>query len=341
MTAIYYESDSDITLIKDKPIGVLGYGNLGRSIATNLRDSGVQVLVGNIDDQYATMAREDAFSVLSLAEAAASTEIKILMVADEVLPEIYLQQITPSLKTGDALIFASGYNIAFGYIEPPPFVDVLLLAPRSNGLGVRQGFLQGRGFPSFVGVSQDATGRAWDRLLAVAALAGGLRAGAFELSFRQEAEIDLFFQQSLMPVLHNLLTTAADVLIREGYPPEAVLLELYASGELSDSMGLAADHGLLNSLTFLSQTAQYGILSRIERFADQNLRRKMENTLDEIRGGKFAHEWATEYANGYPRLESLRNRRSTLPLWETERTTLDLFQRRPPQSDLDEATLVE
>jgi ketol-acid reductoisomerase len=335
MTVIYSEGDVNPGALGGQPIAVLGYGNVGRSMALNLRDSGQPVVIGNADDEYAPIARADGFNVLDLATAAGQAAIKLLTLPDEIMPELYLTIVSPGLKAGDALVFTSAYNVAFGYIEPPPFVDVLLLAPRTSGIGIREAFLAGRGFASFVAVSQEATGKAWDRLLALGAAVGALRIGALEITFQQEAELDLFIQQTVLPALLNLLITAADLLIKEGYPPEAVLMDLYGSGELSLLLDKAAQHGLQNSLEFLSQTAQYGILSRIERFLDQNLRRKMETALGEIRGSNFAHEWASEYANGYPRLDAIRRRRSSMALWEAEQQMLSAFGRTPPDSEDD------
>ncbi|HLY28484.1 MAG TPA: hypothetical protein VKQ72_19205, partial [Aggregatilineales bacterium] len=198
------------------------------------------------------------------------------------------------------------------------------------GTGVREGYLRGQGFLSFVAVGQDATTKAWDRLLALALYSGTLRAGAIELTFRQEAELDLFIQQALIPALHTLMTNAAELLIKEGYPPEAALLDLYISGELSYTLQKAAELGLMDTIKLHSLTAQYGILSRGDRFQEPKTRRQMELVLDEIRNGKFAQEWASEYANGYPRLEALRQKREKLPLWQLEQQVMELLRQSPP-----------
>ncbi|MBX3080752.1 MAG: NAD(P)-binding domain-containing protein [Anaerolineae bacterium] len=334
MSMIYYEADANPAALAEQRISVLGYGNIGRSIALNLQDSGHIVTIGNAEDDYAEQASRDGFDVISIAEAAATTTLKFLTVSDEVMPELYLTLISPSLKAGDSLVFTSGYNVAFGFIEPPPFVDVMLIAPRTTGIGVRESFRRGSGFPSFLAVSQDASGRAWDRLLAVALALRTLKAGAMELTFRQEAELDLFTQQTILPALHAFIQTAADVLIKEGYPPEAVLLDLYASGELGYVLDKAAQTGLQDSMRFLSQIAQYSILSRIERYNEPKLRRQMETVLGEVRSGKFAQEWAMEYANGYLRLDSLRQRRATSALWDMERQTIEQFNRNDEPPDI-------
>jgi ketol-acid reductoisomerase len=331
MTVVYHENAAQIEALDDCRIAVLGYGNLGRPFALNLRDSGIKVIIGNMDDEYAEQARYDGFEVMSISEAARNADFKLMMMPDEAMPEVYLNQIAPSLAPGHSLVFGSGYNVAFGFIEPPPFVDVLLLAPRTIGTGVREGYQTGRGFLSFVAVGHDASGKSWDHLLALALAAGSLKAGAIELTFRQEAELDLFVQQALLPALQSLMFTAADLLMKEGYPPEAALLDLYISGELSYSLHKAAELGMMDTLKLYSLTGQYGILSRNERFQEPKLRRQMEISLEEIRSGKFAQEWAAEYANGYPRLEALRRKRSGMALWTLEQQVMELL--RPYPSD--------
>jgi ketol-acid reductoisomerase len=332
LTILYREHDADLAALEGLRLAVIGYGNLGRPVALNLRDSGLNVLIGNVDDDYATQAVRDGFDVADVGEAASAANIKLLLLPDEAMPDVYLAHISPTLKPGDALVFASGYNIAFGFIEPPPFIDVLMIAPRTIGAAVRDCYLSGQGFLSFIAVGQDTTGKAWDRLLALALAVGTLRAGALELTLRQEAELDLFVEQSFLPALHNLLHTSADLLIKEGYPSEAVLLDLYISGELSYTLNKAAELGMRNTLRLYPLTGQYGMLSRSERFQDAKLRRQMELALDDIRTGKFAQEWAAEYANGYPRLEALRRKQNTMAVWELEQQAIALLKQSPPES---------
>ncbi len=212
----------------------------------------------------------------TIADATARSDLIIVLLPDEIATQVYLRTIAPGLKPDDTLVFASGYNIAFGFIEPPPFVDVVLVAPQAVGQAVREGYVEGRGFPSFVAVGQDASGQAWARVLAVAKALGALRRGAVELTFQQEAELDLFTQQALMPALHSVLQTAIEVLNREGFPPEAVFTSLYLSGELGYIISKWAEVGILRSLHMHSRTSQYGTLSRIERFKEVKLKRQME-----------------------------------------------------------------
>lgn len=326
MAVVYRDSDANLGLLMNKKIAVLGYGNMGRPFALNLRDSAFPVLIGNRSDTYAEQAYRDGFEIVSIADAAARSDLCLVMLPDETATQVYLQDIAPGLQPGDTLVFASGYNVAFGFIEPPPFVDVVLIAPQAVGQAVRDGYIEGRGFPGFVAVAQDASGEAWARVLATAKALGALHHGAIELTFQQETELDLFTQQALLPALYSLLSSAADVLYREGFPPEAVLTSLYLSGELGYIVSKWAVSGILPSLQQHSQTAQYGLLSRIERFRDVKLNRQMESVLDYIRRGEFAQEWASEFADGYPRLQALRRRLESAPTWQYESSTLAILK---------------
>ncbi len=320
MAVIYHDTDADLGLLINSTLAVIGYGNMGRSVALNLRDSAFPVLVGNRPDPYADRAYSDGFEVVRIEEAAVRADVILLMLPDEIAAPLYVERIAPGLRPGDVLVFASGYNVAFGFIEPPPFVDVGLVAPQAVGQRVREGYIEGGGFPSFVAVEQDASGKAWARVLAVAKALGALHQGAVELTFRQEAELDLFAQQALLPAIHGALQMALEVLSREGFSPEAIALSQYLSGELGYVVTKWAENGVLPSLTLHPRIAQYGTLARVERFKDVKLRQQMENVLDSIRTGAFAQEWAAEAADGYPRLEMLRRRYEKLSIWEAERT---------------------
>jgi ketol-acid reductoisomerase len=336
MAAIYRENDVDPMALVDRRIAVLGYGSLGRPIALNLRDSGLKVAVGSLADDYAAQAQADGFEVTTLSEAARRSDVVWLLVPDEAIAEVYVQHVSPSLKPGKALVFASGYCVTFGFVEAPSFVDTLLIAPRTVGAAVREHYLSGRGYRSMIAVGQDGTGYAWKTGLALAGAIGALRIGALETTFQQETELDLFVQQAVLPALHYLLLTAADLLIRDGYPPEAALLDLYLSGELGYALSVAAESGVGGMLALNALTGQYGTLSRIDRFADPKLRRQMEIVLEDIRSGKFAQEWAAEYAAGYPRLQSLKQRRESLPLWQQEQAAFRQWQTRErPQDKMD------
>jgi ketol-acid reductoisomerase len=323
MAVVYRDSDASLGLLTDLKIAILGYGNMGRSMALNLRDSAFPVLIGNRSDDYAAAAYRDGFEVTSISDAAHRSNLLLVMLPDEIAAQVYLEEIAPHLQQSDTLVFASGYNVAFGFIEPPPFVDVVLVAPQTVGQGVRDGYVMGSGFPSFVAVAQDASGKAWERVLAVAKALGALHRGAIELSFQQEAELDLFAQQALLPALQSVLQTAIDVLNHEGFPMDAILTSLYLSGELGYIVSKWSTRGIVPSMRMHSLTGQYGMLSRLERFKEVKLNRQMEAILEAIRRGNFAQEWASEYADGYPRLQALRRRLENMPIWQDEQRVLE------------------
>lgn len=326
MTIVYHDADANVEHLNQRQIGFIGYGNLGRALALNLRDSGLDLIIGNQQDRYASLASNDGFEVFPIPQAVQQADTIFLIIPDEALPQIYLQFVAPYLRTGDMLVFASGYNIVYGYIEPPGYVDIGLLAPRTLGVGVRDGYLNGLGFPCFLSVGQDSSGRAWDYLLALALAGGALRQGALEVAFNQEVEIDLFVQQTVIPAVHAVLQSAMSALMREGYPPEVVLTELYLSGELGLLLSNAATTGFTNALRMMSPTAQYGILSRTEQFQDNRTQRVMESILDSIRQGKFAQEWTAEYTDGYPRSNALLKKFRDSQLWEYEEETLSALK---------------
>ena len=323
---IFRERDANLLHLQNSRVAVLGYGNLGRPVALNLRDSGVAVIVGNQSDQYADEARREGFEVFSIPEAVSQADVNYMAMPDEAMPSVYLSQIGPALKTGDLLLFASGYNIAYQFIEPPVFVDVGLIAPRTLASRLRQAYLSGEGYPSFIALHQRATDWAVDRLLALALAVGALRQGALEATFQQEVVLDLFWQQALLPALHGLLLTAAQLLIKEGYPPEAVLNELYLSGELGEFFSQAAQQGLVHTLESMSLTGQYGLLSRTERFQESKMQHQMEAILDSIRSGAFAREWSDEFIDGYPRLKRLRDKLEETAVWQQEQIALQVIR---------------
>jgi ketol-acid reductoisomerase len=316
---LYRDQDADLELLAAKRIAVIGYGNQGRAQALNLRDSGLDVIVGNRDDAYAGRAGEDGFAVLAIDRAVATASVVILLIPDEVMPGVFEAEVRPHLGEGKALVFASGYTVAFGLIAPPPAVDVILVAPRMIGAGVRDLYVAGRGFPSFIGVAQDSTGGARALALALAKGIGSTRFGVVEVTFAQEAELDLFTEQCFGPAFGQVLTTAVDVLLGEGYPPQAVLLELYMSGELAYTLTKIAELGLVEQSALHSRTSQYGSMSRGMRFILPQLRTKMREGLAEIRSGQFAAEWAAEQAAGAPTLETLKAAARSLPLYQLER----------------------
>jgi ketol-acid reductoisomerase len=323
MTVIYHDEDGSIDDLRGKRVSVIGYGNMGRPVALNLRDSGIDVIVSEPTLERHPQVRDEGFVPVPIPDAVAQADIIMPLVRDEAMAQIYLESVSPHLRRGQALVFSSAYNITYGFIEAPPFVDVGLVSARTLGPAVRERYISGEGFASFVAVAQDASRRAWNTVLGLARAIGALRCGAIEIRFEQEAELDLFMQQTVLPVFHQVIITAAELLTRLGYAPEAVFTELYLSGETSDYLRQATQTGLMNALRMQSLTAQYGILSRYERFNELKLERLMEVALDEIRGGKFPQEWSREFAANYPRLRQLLKNRTEMDLWELEQQTLE------------------
>jgi ketol-acid reductoisomerase len=322
MTIIYYEDAAHPEALEGVLVGVFGYAELGRALTLNMMNRGVKVLV-YAEDEYHALADADGVPQATADEVARHATVLLLTAADETLADLYIAHIAPHLTRGKALLFTSGYTVASGFIEPPPFVDVGLIAPRVSGEIVRAAALDGAGVVSFVAVAQDASTQAWEIVLAVAHGAGLLRGGAFEISFEQEPQLALFVKQVIQPVFYQMMVTAARVLIESGYLPEAALTDLYLNGTFSDFFARAQRDGMLNALKRESQTAQYAFHSRLDRFKELKLERLMEVTLNEIRSGAFSKEWSREYAAGQPRFSRLSKSQDSLELWDWEQQTLD------------------
>jgi ketol-acid reductoisomerase len=330
MTRIYYDADADLTYLHGETVAVLGYGNQGRSQALNLRDSGVQVVVGNVRDESWDRAAQDSFRVLPLAEAAAEAGILMLLLPDEVQRQVYSRDLAARLRPGQALCFAHGYNIRYGLIRAPDFVDVIMVAPRMIGVRVREAFLAGGGVPAFMAVAQEGanagSGRARRRALALARGIGCTRAGVIECTFAQETELDLFSEQALWPWVFKVFTQAFEFLVAEGYPAEMVALELYASGEASEVFRQMARTGFFKQMVLHSHTSQYGTLTRERRLDSAVVRAAMKTALEEIRGEAFAREWAAEQQAGYPLFEKLKAQAYTHPLNAVEETLAPMIR---------------
>ena len=328
MAIIYHDEDASLDAIRGETIAILGYGNQGSAQARNLRDSGSRVIIGNVEDAYAESARKDGFTVLTIGAASARADALFLLVPDEVMPEVYERDVAPHLRAGQLLDFAHGYNIAFNFIAPPASIDVVMIAPRMIGAGVRDSYLSGEGFPSFVGVHQDATGRAKQRLLALAKAVGSTRAGCLEMSMLDEATLDLFTEQAFGPAFGRVMMTAINTLVEAGYPPEAVLMELYLSGEMAYSFLKIRELGMLKQHELHSHSSQYGTISRSVRYADLEpvLQQKMRESLEEIRSGTFAKEWSGNRADKLELLKQVRAMQASLPMTQWEDTTRRAFR---------------
>ena len=322
---IFHDADADPTVLAGKTVAIVGYGNQGRSQALNLRDSGLAVVVGNRDDAYAEQARADGFAVHPIADACARADVVMLLVPDEIMPAVYAESVRPHLSAGKVLDFASGYTVAFGQIVPPPDVDVILIAPRMIGPGVRDTYVQGKGFPSFIALHQDASGAGMARLLALAHALGSTRAGCILMSMHDEATLDLFTEQGFGPAFGRIFMAAIDTLVSAGYPPEAVLLELYLSGELVYAFEKIRQVGMTRQMDYHSHTSQYGTVTRSARFSDLDVESRMATVLREIQDGSFAREWSGVGAEAEEMLARVKTMRDQLPLTGWEERTRRVF----------------
>ena len=290
---LYHEDDGDLTVLEGLTIVICGYGNQGRSQALNMRDAGVKVIVGNRDDEYRVRAQNDGFPTFDISEAAEQADAFFILVPDEVQNDVYKKQVEPYLKEHTAIIFAHGYNIAFGLIKPPSNIDVLLIAPRMIGIGVRECILNGEGYFSFIGVRQDASGRAKDKLLALSKAVGGLSKAGIEVTFEQETILDLFTEQGFGPASSQIMMKPIDLLVEAGYPEEAVLVELILSGNMKHSFMNMMNLGIVNQVGLLDERSQYGLLSRGIRYKEviEEVLLIQKGILRHIEDGSFAREW--------------------------------------------------
>ena len=319
MARIHHDDDADLAVLNGRTVGIIGYGNQGRAQAQNMRDSGLNVVVGNADDPYRRLAVRDGFAVLSIGEAAEAADIVVLLLPDEVQPTVYRQQIATQLTAGDVLCFASGYNVHYGRIAPPAGVDVILVAPRMIGQAVRDLYKQGAGFPCLVAAHQDASGQAMATALALAKAIGATRLGAFESSCQEETLIDLFAEQMLWPGILKLCLLYFEKLVAAGCDPEVVTSELYLSGEFVEIARAMITEGFFEQLRLHSHTSQYGQLSRADRMAPRELLEVIDGAMAEIQSGAFAREWAAEQEKGLPTLERLRQAALGHPMGRSER----------------------
>jgi len=302
---VYRAADAPAGGLAGEAVAVVGYGNLGRSAALNLRDSGAKVRVGNREDEYATVARADGFEVVPLAEAA-SDPIVFVLLPDEVIPPVFAAEIAPALQPGAAVAFASGYCLAFKLIEAPAVVDVLLLAPRMAGTQSRTRYLAGEGFWAFVNVEADRSGRGLTRLLGLAEALGVLRAGAVEMTAVGEATLDLFVEQTVGALLGTAILLAFDVGAEAGIPAEALAMEMYMSGEMEGVFRAFREGGFLRASEEHGPTALFGGITRTLEMDREAIATSFRTILADIASGAFARRFQQEAANGYPMLTVAR-----------------------------------
>lgn len=303
----WHDNEATLAPLKQRTIAVLGYGNQGRAQAMNLRDSGLNVIVGNREDAYRQQAVDDGFEPRSIADAAAQGDVLLVLTTDESQPVIWDAQIAPGIHPGDTLVWASGYNVGYELIAPPDEVDVVMVAPRMTGNMVRELFVHGKGAMAQVAVHQDATGEAQQRMLAVCKGIGATRAGVFESSFREEAELDLFAEQVVWAGLTAWFVECFEMGVEAGFSPELMVIELYASGEASEILGHMARNGFFKQMSHHSTTSQYGTLSRGPALITDAMRQQARHNLyEDIKAGRFAAEWSHEQAEGSKRLAALK-----------------------------------
>lgn len=333
MSRIFYDADANLEQVEGRTVALIGYGNQGRAQALNMRDSGVErLLVGSVRDKSWEMAESDGFAPMPITEAVEEADIIFMLIPDEVAPDVFREQVESALRPGKTLNFASGYNITFGHIAPPEEVDVIMVAPRMVGDAFRNLFIAGKGAPCFVDVHRDASGHAWEDALAIAKAIGCTRAGALEVSMEHETWMDLTAEQAIWPLILGVLLSAYEVQIEAGLPPEAVLLELYASKEPAEIMELVAEHGIFEQMKLHSRTSAYGQTTRLEELDRSGMKDFLREALVErIQSGRFDQEWTDAQEAEAPVLEEVLDRVSQHPLVETERRLRSMLGADSPE----------
>ncbi len=308
MAKVYHDEDVSLDVLKGKRIAVIGYGSQGHAHALNLKDSGLDVVVGLRKGGTSwEKAKADGLEVMEVAEAAASAQVIMMLIPDTLQPKVYEESIAPNLKEGDALAFAHGFNIHYGQIVPPNFVDVFMVAPKGPGSLVRRMYVEGKGVPCLAAVYQDYTGKAFEVALAYAKGIGGTRAGVLETTFKEETETDLFGEQVILcGGVTALIKAAFETLVEAGYQPEVAYFECLH--ELKLIVDLIYEQGISGMRKWVSDTAKYGDVTRGPRVIDEYVRERLWEILDEIQTGAFAKEWILENQVGRPVFNALLKR---------------------------------
>ena len=308
MVKIYYDSDADLGVLKDKTIAVIGYGSQGHAQAQNLHDSGLNVVVGLRKESTSwKQAQSDGLDVKTVAQAAEIGDIIQMLVPDEIASSIYYNEIAPNLKSGNALSFSHGFNIHFNQITPPEDVDVFMVAPKSPGHLVRRTYQEGNGVPGLLRVHQDATGNAREIGMAYARGIGCTRAGVIETTFLEETETDLFGEQTdLCGGVVSMIKASFETLVEAGYQPEIAYFETLH--ELKLIVDLIHEGGLANMWQSVSNTAEYGGMTVGPKIINEQSRAAMKEALDRIRSGEFAKEFVLEGKVNSPVLKAMERR---------------------------------
>ncbi len=312
MAKVYYEKDANLEVLKGRRIAIIGYGSQGHAQAQNLRDSGLDIIVSEVEgtDNY-QLAVEHGFKPVSCAQASKEADIIQILIPDTIQGEVYKKDIEPNLEEGDALAFSHGFNIRFKEILPPKNIDVFMVAPKGPGHLVRRMFTLGEGTPALVAIEQDYTGRAKEIALAYAKGIGCTRAGVLETTFAEETETDLFGEQVILcGGVSELIKAAFATLVEAGYQPEVAYFECLH--ELKLITDLIYEGGLTWMRYSVSDTAEYGDLTRGKRVISQTVRDEMKKILSEVKDGSFAREWMAECKAGYPKFNELREKEKGL-----------------------------
>jgi ketol-acid reductoisomerase len=311
---VYYDRDADLGVLKGKKVAVLGYGSQGHAHANNLRDSGIDVVVGLRSESKSWAKAENAgLKVAETADAVKSADIVMTLLPDELQGEAYEREIKPGLQNGNYLAFGHGFNIHFKRIVPPAGVNVFMVAPKGPGHLVRSEFEKGRGVPCLLAIHQDPSGDTKKVGLAYASAIGGARAAVIETTFKDETETDLFGEQSVLcGGLTALIQAGYETLVNAGYPPEMAYFECVHEVKLI--VDLIYEGGLTNMRYSISNTAEYGDLTRGKRLIGPEVRERMQVILKDIQSGKFAEEWINEYRCGMPHFTELRKEAANHPL---------------------------
>jgi len=317
MVNIYYDKDTDLGILKNETIAIIGYGSQGHAQAQNLKDSGINVIIGLKDGSKSKKGAEEAgFEVLSVRDAAKKATIIQILAPDTIQKQIYDEHIKPNLEDNNSLVFSHGFNIHYEQIVPPKNIDVYMVAPKGPGHLVRRVFVEGGGVPCLIAIYQDASGKAKDKALAHASGVGGGRAGIIETNFREETETDLFGEQAVLcGGLTSLILAGFETLTEAGYSPEIAYFECLHEVKLI--VDLIYEGGIAKMRHSISDTAEWGDLVSGPKIIDAGVKQRMKEILDDIRkanGSKFAKNWIDESRNGYPNFKRLAEEGKTHPI---------------------------
>ncbi len=341
MAELYHDDDADLSLVQDRHVAVLGYGSQGSAHALSLRDSGVDVRVGLPEGSRSRPAAEaEGLRVLSPYDACEEADLVVVLAPNHVQRSLYREALAPNLVDDDALLFADGFNIRFGFVEPPPGVDVCMVSPKGPGHLVRREFCDGRGVPVLVAVEQDASGSAWPLTLSYAKAIGGLRAGGLETTFAEETETDLFGAQAvLFGGVSQLLVAGFETLTEAGYQPEVAYFECLH--ELKLVVDLMCETGIASSRCSVSDTAHYGGAVSGPRVLDASVKARMREVLEDIRSGAFAARLVADQDAGAPELATSPAEAEQHPIEATGRELRQLMRwvRSQDADDIDDTSV--